>query len=540
MKHLGDITKISGSDVPIVDIVCGGSPCQDLSVAGLRKGLLHSDLGDGETTRSGLFMEQIRIIKEMREADRNGRSNDNIRHIRPRYMVWENVCGAFSSNKGEDFRAVLEETAKVADEDAVIPRPENGKWTYSGCVMGDGWSIAWRTHDAQYWGVPQRRKRICLVADFDGDTAGKILFDVQLRGETEYAETFKIVAGTGTDSGCEIQPVSEGLSRDSEQGKQEREGTSENAEGSVGASSYTLKIRGGVEVDSYGKKAGKGPLVQTELSATLGVSQDQTLITGCLNPWDVQSKHIQTKDGVAESLYSGECRYGGGESYVMTEGINGDIAGTLDASYFKGCGERQGVERDIVCCLNDQGGEVMNISEDITAALRAQEHGHQPVVFEPGAASRVGGHVYEDGISGAVRSDAGDNRQAVVYGISAYESNSMKSSNPHSGIYEARTARALDMNGGSPACNQGGMAVVQGVEENAVCIGNGQVDQLNMSDKVGALNCMHDQQAVITYGLDRASFNQGKNALYDFTIDEELSAPIVARGPGGAAVFRDE
>ena len=162
MKHYGDITKINGADVEPVDIITGGSPCQDLSVAGKRAGLA------GE--RSGLFMEQIRIIKEMRAADearqlRSGRTNE---HIRPRFMVWENVPGAFSSNDGEDFRAVLEEVVRVKDQAAVIPRPTNGKWTPSGCILGDGWSVAWRVHDAQFWGVPQRRKRIALVADFSG------------------------------------------------------------------------------------------------------------------------------------------------------------------------------------------------------------------------------------------------------------------------------------------------------------------------------------------------------------------------------------
>ena len=169
MKHLGDITKINGHNVPLVDIVTGGSPCQDLSVAGKRAGL--------EGARSGLFMEQIRIIKEMRDEARQLCMRGAIEHIRPRYMVWENVPGAFSSNKGEDFRAVLEETAKVCDKDAIIPRPESGKWSPSGVIMGNGWSIAWRVHDAQFWGVPQRRKRIALVADFGGDTAPEILFE---------------------------------------------------------------------------------------------------------------------------------------------------------------------------------------------------------------------------------------------------------------------------------------------------------------------------------------------------------------------------
>lgn len=169
MEHYGDITKISGYDVPIVDIITGGSPCQDLSIAGKRAGL------DGE--RSGLFMEQIRIVKEMREHDRaNKGANVDFRLLRPRFMVWENVPGAFSSNGGEDFRVVLEEIAKVVEGDARIPRFE-GKWAHAGCIMGDGWSIAWRVHDAQFWGVPQRRKRIALVADFGGSSAAEILFE---------------------------------------------------------------------------------------------------------------------------------------------------------------------------------------------------------------------------------------------------------------------------------------------------------------------------------------------------------------------------
>lgn len=135
----------------------------------------HDGLGHDETTRSGLFMEQIRIVKEMREHDRAnnvGRGRD----VRPRYMVWENVPGAFSSNNGEDFRAVLEETARIAQADAVIPGPPKGKWATSGAIMGDGWSIAWRVLDAQFWGVPQRRRRIALVADFGGHTGPEILF----------------------------------------------------------------------------------------------------------------------------------------------------------------------------------------------------------------------------------------------------------------------------------------------------------------------------------------------------------------------------
>lgn len=166
-EHFGNISKMDGAKIPKVTMISGGSPCQDMSVAGLRAGL------DG--SRSNLFREQIRIVKEMRADDiRNGRTG---KHIRPRFMVWENVPGAFSSNKGKDFQSVLQEIAGIVDEEANVPLPPKGKWQSAGCIMGDTYSIAWRVFDAQYWGVPQRRKRIYLVADFGGSTAPKILFE---------------------------------------------------------------------------------------------------------------------------------------------------------------------------------------------------------------------------------------------------------------------------------------------------------------------------------------------------------------------------
>lgn len=170
MRHLGDITKINGAEIGAVDVITGGSPCQDLSIAGKRAGLAGA--------RSGLFMEQIRIVKEMREHDRaNGRTGDM---VRPRFMVWENVPGAFSSNKGQDFAAVLEEIIRIAEPEAPdIEVPEKGWNTWGGYhdEVGGRWSVAWRVHDAQHWGVPQRRRRISVVADFGGDTAGEILFE---------------------------------------------------------------------------------------------------------------------------------------------------------------------------------------------------------------------------------------------------------------------------------------------------------------------------------------------------------------------------
>ncbi len=171
MAHRGDITLLNGKELFPVDIICGGSPCQDLSVAGARAGLAGA--------RSGLFMEQVRIVKEMRTAERErGRTG---KEVRPRYMIWENVPGAFSSGepKGEDFRIVLEELTRVSIIGAVVPRPYPCSWASAGVIIQDrDFSLAWRCLDAQYWGVAQRRKRIFLVADFAGVSAPLLLFDM--------------------------------------------------------------------------------------------------------------------------------------------------------------------------------------------------------------------------------------------------------------------------------------------------------------------------------------------------------------------------
>ena len=160
MKHLGSVTDINGAEIEPVDVITFGSPCQDLSVAGKQAGI-----HDGE--RSNLFFEAIRIIKEMRHATANKF---------PRFAVWENVPGAFSSNGGDDFRAVLNAFCSVCDDSSDVPRPKDGAWQPAGCILGDGYSIAWKVYDAQYWGVPQRRKRIYLIADFATERAGEILF----------------------------------------------------------------------------------------------------------------------------------------------------------------------------------------------------------------------------------------------------------------------------------------------------------------------------------------------------------------------------
>ena len=223
MTHLGDITKIHGGEAPVVDVVIGGSPCQDLSIAGKRAGLAGA--------RSGLYMEQIRIIKEMRERDMaSGRTGE---FVRPRYMVWENVPGAFSSNGGKDFAAVLEEAIRIAEPEAPdIEVPEKGWNTWGGYhdEMGGRWSVAWRVLDAQHWGVPQRRRRIALVADFGGDTAWEILFERQS------------MSGYPAESGAAGESL---------------------AAGAESGAAYAVRIRGGCD------GGGKGALVQTEKSGTL-------------------------------------------------------------------------------------------------------------------------------------------------------------------------------------------------------------------------------------------------------------------------------
>lgn len=195
MTQLGDVTKINGAAIEPVDVVTFGSPCQDLSVAGKQAGI-HA----GE--RSNLFFETIRIIKEMRERDRAAGRADEL--CRPRFAVWENVIGAFSSNKGADFQAVLQALCEVADPNVSVPFPEKGKWQKAGCIVGSGYSIAWRVYDAQFWGVPQRRKRVYLIADFGSERAGEILFecknvfgDSAQGGETWKATTAGVTGGLG-------------------------------------------------------------------------------------------------------------------------------------------------------------------------------------------------------------------------------------------------------------------------------------------------------------------------------------------------------
>lgn len=299
MIHLGDITKIHGDEIEPVDCITFGSPCQDLSIAGRRAGLA------GE--RSGLFMEAVRIIKEMRSST-NG--------LYPTFAIWENVPGAFSSNNGEDFRAVLEELACVEQPNAVIPGPpRGGRWSKAGAIAGNGWSLAWRQLDSQYFGVAQRRKRIALILDLGGQRAGEILFERTSlsRHPDPCIQAWKEVAGlTANRPAGNDRMVGAGFlcgssrNADSRGTEADRAGKSEAEERTSGdkcceAAAYTLKIRSGCA------GGGKGALVQTEKTGTLSTLQDQTIFqliqepTYCISGNTVDRKTNQNGTGVRES-----------------------------------------------------------------------------------------------------------------------------------------------------------------------------------------------------------------------------------------------
>lgn len=377
MKHYGDISQMDGGKIEPVDIITFGSPCTDMSVAGRRAGL--------EGQQSVLFYQAIRIIKEMRCAT-NGKY--------PRYIVWENVPGAFSSNSGEDFKAVLEAVIGVAEPDTQVPMPEKNRWPYADCYMGDGWSVAYRVLDAQFWGVPQRRKRIYLVADFAGGRAFDILFKSE--GVSGYsAESFRSwqrIAGsaadrTGTASLCL-----------NDQGGQRMDVTDE-VTATLRAEAHhppCVLESAGFCTEHSAKSRSIG--YEEETSPTLRAGVVPAAVALENHPTDSRVKIAE--DGKVQTLTSRMGTGGGNVPLVM--------------KIRSGC---------------EGGGKGPLIQTDKSATLSCN---NDQTLFEPKA-----------------------------YGICSKESNAMKSTNPHSGIYEADTSRTLDGNGGNPGCNQGGIAVVE-------------------------------------------------------------------------------
>ena len=465
MLHLGDITKISGYSAPVVDCIIGGSPCQDLSVAGKRAGL------DGE--RSGLYMEQIRIVKEMREQDeRNGRTGVD---IRPRYMVWENVPGAFSSNKGEDFRIVLEELAKVKDKDAVIPMPQSGKWTNYGCIVGDGWSIAWKVLDAQFWGVPQRRRRIALVADFGGESAPEILF------------------------------ISKSVSGDIDPSEPQRKATSSDASRSLGADDSI-----GVDIYNHQLTGDKVcPLTAGGVTSTGTCPKVMTPVT--FEPGIASREGGHIYEGV-----SGTLRANAGDNQMAT-------AYTLKI--------RSG-------CDGGCKGALVQTEKSATLACNNDQYLFQPVFY----VNHQGGNVEQviEGKSGtltASMNSSGNNKLSVCYSVENHPNDSRVGIN-EDGKVQALTSRMGTGGGNVPMVMQQCFSKskrAQSATDNETWVESDTANTLNAFD-VGDVRATE----AVVYALDRASFNQGKNASYDFEVsDNGVNSPLVARGPGAVCMAVD-
>ena len=380
MKHYGDVAKMDGGKIEPVDIITFGSPCQDMSIAGRREGL------DG--SRSSLFYEAVRIVKEMRCAT-NGRY--------PRYIVWENVPGAFSSNKGADFQSVLEEICSVKGYEVDPARP--AKWPAAGEIVADDFSLAWRVFDAQYWGVPQRRKRIYLIADLAGGSAGKILFE------------------------------SEGVSGYTPQGFRPRQGAAGAfAEGAGASGCVCLNDQGGSRMD-----------VTEDVAATLraenhGHPPCVMGAAGFCTEHSAQARGIGYGEETSPTLRAGTVPAAVYENHSQDTRYTGPLetAPTVNATYGMG-GNNQPFVVETPKTLKirsgcEGGGKGALIQDNKSATLGCN---NDQALFVP-----------------------------KVYGICSKDSNAMKSENPKSGFYEAETSRCLDANGGNPTCNQGGMAVV--------------------------------------------------------------------------------
>ena len=450
MKHYGDVSKMNGADIEPVDIITFGSPCQDMSIAGRREGL------DG--SRSSLFYEAVRIVKEMR-CKTNGRY--------PRYIVWENVPGAFSSNKGADFQSVLEEVCSVKGYEIHTPRPE--RWPTAGEIVADDFSLAWRVFDAQYWGVPQRRKRIYLVADFAGGSAGKILFE------------------------------SEGVSGYTPQGFRSWQGAAGASEkGSGAAGCVCLNDQGGNRMD-----------VTDGVTCTLRAEAHHPPCVmesaGFCTEHSAHSRSIGYEEETSPTLRAGTVPAAVYENHSQDTRYTGPLetAPTVNATYGMG-GNNQPFVVETPKTLKirsgcEGGGKGALIQENKSATLGCN---NDQTVFVP-----------------------------KVYGICSKQSHAMQSDNPHSGFYEADTSRCLDRGGGNPSCNQGGMAVV------AV-----QGSMIGRSDKNGPQGSGVNEDVSFTldatdrhavaYGIDRATYNMGRNAKFGITVETEIEPTMVSKGPG--------
>src|SRR5574344_328672 len=448
LKHYGDVSRMNGGDIEPVDIITFGSPCQDMSVAGKRAGL------DG--SRSNLFFEAVRIVKEMRCAT-NGQY--------PRWLCWENVPGAFSSNGGDDFKAVLEAICKIKDEKLSVP--EYKKWESAGEILGDCFSVAWRVLDAQFWGVPQRRKRIFLVADLAGESAGQILFE------------------------------SEGLCGYTPQGFRPGQGTAGGAEAGAESTGVCLNDQGGNRID-----------VTDDVTSTLRAEAHQPPCimesAGFCTEHSARARSIGYEEEMSPTLRAGVVPATVYENHSQDTRFRetGDVAPTVSSTYGTG-GNNQpfvvGTPKTLKIRSGcEGGGKGALIQEDKSATLGCN---NDQTLFEPRAwdGSDISPTLTANHAGGNQRMPDKDNFNCVVeaYGICSKDSNSMKSDNPHSGFYKADSSRCLDGNGGNPTCNQGGIAVVEGIP-----FTQHQRDEVRtLGDKSGALcKAATKQQTYILQG----------------------------------------
>ena len=466
LNHYGDVSKMNGADVEPVDIITFGSPCTDLSVAGKRAGL--------EGHQSSLFYQAIRIIEEMRCAT-NGEY--------PKYIVWENVPGAFSSNKGRDFKAVLEAVIGVACPGTEVPAPEKERWPYADLYMGEGWSVAYRTLDAQYWGVPQRRKRIFLVADFAGGSAGKVLFESE--GMSGYsAESFRAwQRAAGNPAPC---PGTPGCLVLNDQGGR-RMDTSRDVVSTLRAEAHhppCVLEAAGFCTEHSAQSRGIGYGEETAPTLRAGVIPAAVALEN--HPTDSRVK--LSSDQKVQTLTSRMGTGGGNIPLVMEKSEEPSMfenhsqdtryrgpletAPTVSSTYGTG-GNNQPfvVEKPKTLKIRSGcsgGGKGPLIQEDKSATLSCNNDQTVFVPFCKGSRphSNDEAQSWKNGkVANTLNTfDTGESRcnELVVqaYGICSDKSHAMLSGNPHSGIYEAETSRTLDANGGNPGCNQGGIAVV--------------------------------------------------------------------------------
>lgn len=449
MKHYGDVSLIHGGDLPPVDIITFGSPCQDMSIAGKRSGL------DG--SRSSLFYEAIRIVKEMREKT-NGE--------KPRWLCWENVPGAFSSNKGADFKAVLEAVIGIKEPTAQVPSPEKNGWPYADCYLGDGWSVAYRVLDAQYWGVPQRRARIFLVADLAGESAPEVLFKSEgLSGYTPQGfRTWQGATGHSQDRSGAAGGADEGIGAFALDGYNS---TVSDTAATLGVNCGMSTGRNGIVLNDQG---GNRMDVTEEVTATLRaeahhppVVMEELTAAGFCTEHSAKARSIGYEEETAPTLRAGVVP----AAIALDNHPTDSRVKLAEDNVVQTLTSRMGTGGNNVPLIMDEAPPPQSV------VLRSGCKGcnGDPTAYIPFVKGTRPHSAEEapDWKAGEVANtlntfDMGESRcnelAVKAYGICSKGSHSMMSDNPHSGFYEADTARTLDANGGNPNCNQGGIAVV--------------------------------------------------------------------------------